>query len=171
MWVYYPCFYIVIYVIYVTYLGKNISFLFYHPFCLKTSTNINSFFIFFADDCPNCVDEHSGSLAASRWTMPLLKLGEKRYYLGIFFKVSLLPVTLIYLAEPSTQLPFSLFPFRTLSNYFRARNFPALPSRTVLRCIECQGTSLVKVFRITVTLCWLRYRKEACVIREREWNT
>ncbi|XP_072750106.1 uncharacterized protein [Anoplolepis gracilipes] len=41
-----------------------------------------------ADDCPNCVDEHSGSLAASRWTMPLLKLGEKRYYLGIFFKAN-----------------------------------------------------------------------------------
>ncbi|KAG5311530.1 PREDICTED: ladderlectin [Acromyrmex echinatior] len=41
-----------------------------------------------ADDCPNCVDEHSSSLAASRWTMPLLKLGEKRYYLGIFFKAN-----------------------------------------------------------------------------------
>ncbi|XP_018407411.1 PREDICTED: uncharacterized protein LOC108783360 [Cyphomyrmex costatus] len=41
-----------------------------------------------ADDCPNCVDEHSNSLAASRWTMPLLKLGEKRYYLGIFFKAN-----------------------------------------------------------------------------------
>lgn len=27
--------------------------------------------------------------APNRWTMPLLKLGEKRYYLGIFFKVSL----------------------------------------------------------------------------------
>ncbi|XP_028045095.1 C-type lectin 37Db isoform X3 [Monomorium pharaonis] len=40
------------------------------------------------NDCPNCVDEHSGSLAASRWTMPLLKLGEKRYYLGIFFKAN-----------------------------------------------------------------------------------
>lgn len=23
-----------------------------------------------------------------RWAMPLLKLGEKRYYLGIFFKVN-----------------------------------------------------------------------------------
>ncbi|XP_015109833.1 uncharacterized protein LOC107036404 [Diachasma alloeum] len=42
-----------------------------------------------ADDCPNCVDEHAGGLAApSRWTMPLLKLGEKRYYLGIFFKAN-----------------------------------------------------------------------------------
>ncbi|XP_011301353.1 uncharacterized protein [Fopius arisanus] len=42
-----------------------------------------------ADDCPNCVDEHAGGLATpSRWTMPLLKLGEKRYYLGIFFKAN-----------------------------------------------------------------------------------
>ncbi|XP_044005173.1 low affinity immunoglobulin epsilon Fc receptor-like [Aphidius gifuensis] len=41
------------------------------------------------DDCPNCVDENAGGLAApSRWTMPLLKLGEKRYYLGIFFKAN-----------------------------------------------------------------------------------
>ncbi|XP_003704619.1 uncharacterized protein LOC100881717 isoform X2 [Megachile rotundata] len=45
-------------------------------------------FDLFADDCPNCVDEHSSTLAASRWTMPLLKLGEKRYYLGIFFKAN-----------------------------------------------------------------------------------
>ncbi|XP_050488022.1 C-type lectin domain family 4 member F-like isoform X1 [Bombus huntii] len=45
-------------------------------------------FDLFADDCPNCVDEHSSNLAASRWTMPLLKLGEKRYYLGIFFKAN-----------------------------------------------------------------------------------
>jgi len=77
------------------------------------------------------VDEHSSSLATSRWTMPLLKLGEKRYYLGIFFKVSLLPVTLIYLTEASTR-PGP----RTLSNYFQARNFPALPPPTVLWCIE-----------------------------------
>ncbi|XP_046471995.1 C-type lectin 37Db-like [Neodiprion pinetum] len=40
------------------------------------------------DDCPNCVDEHNASAAASKWTMPLLKLGEKRYYLGIFFKAN-----------------------------------------------------------------------------------
>ncbi|KAK0090510.1 hypothetical protein PV325_012564 [Microctonus aethiopoides] len=41
------------------------------------------------DDCPNCVDEHAGGLTTpSRWTMPLLKLGEKRYYLGIFFKAN-----------------------------------------------------------------------------------
>uniref|UniRef100_A0A1B0CV96 Putative c-type lectin n=1 Tax=Lutzomyia longipalpis TaxID=7200 RepID=A0A1B0CV96_LUTLO len=31
-------------------------------------------------DCPNCVDE--SQLTPNRWTMPLLKLGEKRYYLG-----------------------------------------------------------------------------------------
>lgn len=37
-------------------------------------------------ECTNCVDE--GPAALNRWTMPLLKLGEKRYYLGIFFKVS-----------------------------------------------------------------------------------
>ncbi|XP_014615386.1 PREDICTED: uncharacterized protein LOC106793187 isoform X1 [Polistes canadensis] len=41
-----------------------------------------------ADDCPNCVDEQSNTLSTSRWTMPLLKLGEKRYYLGIFFKAN-----------------------------------------------------------------------------------
>ncbi|CAG9839320.1 unnamed protein product [Diabrotica balteata] len=37
-------------------------------------------------DCPNCVEEDARS--TSRWTMPLLKLGEKRYYLGIFFKAN-----------------------------------------------------------------------------------
>jgi hypothetical protein len=37
-------------------------------------------------ECTNCVDD-GVSLAGNRWTMPLLKLGEKRYYLGIFFKV------------------------------------------------------------------------------------
>ncbi|KAI9588566.1 hypothetical protein GQX74_004411 [Glossina fuscipes] len=35
-------------------------------------------------DCPNCVDEVH---YMNKWTMPLLKLGEKRYYLGIFFKL------------------------------------------------------------------------------------
>ncbi|XP_069688152.1 C-type lectin mannose-binding isoform-like isoform X5 [Periplaneta americana] len=38
-------------------------------------------------DCANCVDEGVG-LSGNRWTMPLLKLGEKRYYLGIFFKAN-----------------------------------------------------------------------------------
>ncbi|XP_044766569.1 mannose-binding protein C-like isoform X1 [Coccinella septempunctata] len=38
------------------------------------------------EDCPNCIED---SLPApNRWTMPLLKLGEKRYYLGIFFKAN-----------------------------------------------------------------------------------
>lgn len=40
-------------------------------------------------DCPNCVDE--SQYTPNKWTMPLLKLGEKRYYLGIFFKVSRIP--------------------------------------------------------------------------------
>ncbi|KAH8380351.1 hypothetical protein KR009_010152, partial [Drosophila setifemur] len=37
-------------------------------------------------DCPNCVDE--SQYTPNKWTMPLLKLGEKRYYLGIFFKAN-----------------------------------------------------------------------------------
>ncbi|XP_062132047.1 C-type lectin 37Db isoform X2 [Drosophila sulfurigaster albostrigata] len=37
-------------------------------------------------DCPNCVDE--SQYMPNKWTMPLLKLGEKRYYLGIFFKAN-----------------------------------------------------------------------------------
>lgn len=43
-------------------------------------------FVVAGGECTNCVDE--GPAALNRWTMPLLKLGEKRYYLGIFFKVS-----------------------------------------------------------------------------------
>lgn len=39
-----------------------------------------------SSDCPNCVDEATPTL--NRWTMPLLKLGDKRYYLGIFFKAN-----------------------------------------------------------------------------------
>lgn len=38
-------------------------------------------------DCPNCIED-SSSTFPNRWTMPLLKLGEKRYYLGVFFRVS-----------------------------------------------------------------------------------
>ena len=37
--------------------------------------------------CVDCVGE--GSATHSRFSMPLAKLGEKKYYLGIFFKVSL----------------------------------------------------------------------------------
>ncbi|XP_077290251.1 brevican core protein triforce isoform X6 [Arctopsyche grandis] len=39
-------------------------------------------------DCPHCEDEAATTLGINRWTMPLLKLGEKRYYLGIFFKAN-----------------------------------------------------------------------------------
>ena len=36
----------------------------------------------------NCVEEPSrSSLLTAHWTMPLSKLGERRYYLGTFFKV------------------------------------------------------------------------------------
>lgn len=53
------------------------------PICHWISDNDCN--IFFLTDCPNCIDD---SQVASRWTMPLLKLGEKRYYLGVFFKVN-----------------------------------------------------------------------------------
>ncbi|XP_053606567.1 mannose-binding protein C isoform X1 [Plodia interpunctella] len=38
------------------------------------------------DQCSSCSDE--SELGVTRWTMPLLKTGEKRYYLGIFFKAN-----------------------------------------------------------------------------------
>ncbi|XP_050315554.1 mannose-binding protein C [Anthonomus grandis grandis] len=38
------------------------------------------------EDCPNCIEDSLPAM--NRWTMPLLKLGEKRYYLGIFFKAN-----------------------------------------------------------------------------------
>jgi len=38
-------------------------------------------------DCVNCVDENA-TQQANRWSMPLLKYGDKRYYLGIFFKAN-----------------------------------------------------------------------------------
>lgn len=53
-----------------------------------------------ADECSsaNCLDDGGGAsgLLPNRWTMPLLRLGEKRFYLGIFFKVrrGLAPVIL-----------------------------------------------------------------------------
>lgn len=62
--------------------------LLFRPFDPSSVSTFNLLSFVFTDDCPNCVDEHTTNLAASRWTMPLLKLGEKRYYLGIFFKVS-----------------------------------------------------------------------------------
>ncbi|XP_077290247.1 brevican core protein triforce isoform X2 [Arctopsyche grandis] len=42
----------------------------------------------YQEDCPHCEDEAATTLGINRWTMPLLKLGEKRYYLGIFFKAN-----------------------------------------------------------------------------------
>lgn len=40
-------------------------------------------------ECINCVEEPSGSsMLSAHWTMPLSKLGERRYYLGTFFKVN-----------------------------------------------------------------------------------
>ncbi|CAB3375171.1 Hypothetical predicted protein [Cloeon dipterum] len=53
----------------------------------QTSLNRNSKEIT-RNDCSNCVDDSLGSNTINRWTMPLLKLGEKRYYLGIFFKAN-----------------------------------------------------------------------------------
>merc|ERR1719464_2505683 len=37
--------------------------------------------------CPNCVDDSTGR-SGNRWTMPLQRLGDKQYYLGIFFKAN-----------------------------------------------------------------------------------
>ncbi|XP_022130131.2 low affinity immunoglobulin epsilon Fc receptor isoform X2 [Pieris rapae] len=39
----------------------------------------------YSEDCSSCIEE---DLGVTRWTMPLLKSGEKRYYLGIFFKAN-----------------------------------------------------------------------------------
>jgi len=41
-----------------------------------------------AKECTNCVDDGSSGPSNSRWTMPLQKLGDKQYYLGIFFKAN-----------------------------------------------------------------------------------
>lgn len=44
-----------------------------------------------SQDCANCVGENSkdvNSFLTARWTMPLSKLGERRYYLGTFFKAN-----------------------------------------------------------------------------------
>uniref|UniRef100_T1GGF4 C-type lectin domain-containing protein n=1 Tax=Megaselia scalaris TaxID=36166 RepID=T1GGF4_MEGSC len=38
-----------------------------------------------SNDCPNCVDD---SQYPNKWTMPLLRLGDKKFYLGIFFKAN-----------------------------------------------------------------------------------
>ncbi|XP_061378234.1 macrophage mannose receptor 1 isoform X2 [Danaus plexippus] len=39
----------------------------------------------YPEDCSSCNEDELG---VTRWTMPLLKSGEKRYYLGIFFKAN-----------------------------------------------------------------------------------
>ncbi|KAI5719275.1 hypothetical protein M8J76_007740 [Diaphorina citri] len=38
-------------------------------------------------ECSNCIDD-STAASSNRWSMPLLKSGEKRYYLNIFFKAN-----------------------------------------------------------------------------------
>ncbi|XP_026499098.2 low affinity immunoglobulin epsilon Fc receptor isoform X1 [Vanessa tameamea] len=40
----------------------------------------------YSEECSSCSSEDE--LGVTRWTMPLLKSGEKRYYLGIFFKAN-----------------------------------------------------------------------------------
>ncbi|XP_060520346.1 lectin-like [Cylas formicarius] len=51
------------------------------------SETISSYYDTYDDrDCPNCIEDALPQM--NRWTMPLLKLGEKRYYLGIFFKAN-----------------------------------------------------------------------------------
>ncbi|XP_066995797.1 low affinity immunoglobulin epsilon Fc receptor [Anabrus simplex] len=51
------------------------------------SEHVDNVYLTSQGECTNCVDDSVG-LAGNRWTMPLLKLGEKRYYLGIFFKAN-----------------------------------------------------------------------------------
>ncbi|KAL4711449.1 hypothetical protein ACJJTC_005573 [Scirpophaga incertulas] len=46
------------------------------------SEQINSIY---SEDCSSC---NESDLGVTRWTMPLIKSGEKRYYLGIFFKAN-----------------------------------------------------------------------------------
>ncbi|XP_026738270.1 mannose-binding protein C-like [Trichoplusia ni] len=41
--------------------------------------------IYNTQECSSCNDDELG---VTRWTMPLLKSGEKKYYLGIFFKAN-----------------------------------------------------------------------------------
>ncbi|XP_049811151.1 mannose-binding protein C [Schistocerca nitens] len=52
------------------------------------SEEVSNFLSSQGGECTNCVDESAGAAVVNRWTMPLLKLGEKRYYLGIFFKAN-----------------------------------------------------------------------------------
>lgn len=49
----------------------------------------NSYYSFHVE-CINCVEEPAkSSFLTAHWTMPLNKLGERRYYLGTFFKVKI----------------------------------------------------------------------------------
>ncbi|XP_045766740.1 collectin-11 [Maniola jurtina] len=41
----------------------------------------------YSEECSSCSNTED-ELGVTRWTMPLLKSGEKRYYLGIFFKAN-----------------------------------------------------------------------------------
>jgi len=52
---------------------------------ITSGQKINSFGT--DSDCPNCVDDSTGR-SGNRWTMPLQRLGDKQYYLGIFFKAN-----------------------------------------------------------------------------------
>ena len=52
------------------------------------SIDIHGIHIIFS---PGCTDATCGGNTASRFSMPLTSLGEKKYYLGIFFKVQNIP--------------------------------------------------------------------------------
>ena len=48
---------------------------------------VTNFIWYFYLECADCLGE--GATITSRFSMPLTQLGPKKYYLGIFFKVSL----------------------------------------------------------------------------------
>lgn len=70
-------------------------------------------YLLFFTDCPNCVDEPATISTPNKWTMPLSKLGEKRYYLGVFFKVNSILSFLFLLKSDNdyseNKFSFSLF--------------------------------------------------------------
>lgn len=57
-------------------------------------------FLFSFAECSNCVDEPTQ--ATNRWAMPLTKLGDKRYYIGSFFKVCVIH-------QFSSSSPFKMY--------------------------------------------------------------
>ena len=64
--------------------------------------------------CVDCVGE--GGATHSRFSMPLAKLGEKKYYIGMFFKVT--PhYCLKYILTPTWQLSL------TQANWFKAEQY------------------------------------------------